>query len=151
MYCSKACQRADWPRHKQECAYLKSLKLWPHVYRVPANELHCRPAALDACQAAKHKPRTDACNLCGGTENLETTECCGIVLCNHEHNYQVSSYSREFCTRSHRRCARAAVPTTFVARGPAGACHSARSQRTLTASLVLALLSARLSAYSSLT
>ena len=29
--------------------------------------------------------------------------CCGQVVCNREDEYQMFSYSREFCDRSHRR------------------------------------------------
>ena len=45
----------------------------------------------------------DVCGICGTKENLERTECCGNWICNTEADYQMFSYSRKHCIRSHRK------------------------------------------------
>ncbi|NLF31434.1 MAG: hypothetical protein GX591_11190 [Planctomycetes bacterium] len=57
--------------------------------------------ALRARQRAKHlRP---ACGLCGNTENLMRTDCCGNWICNDEHKYVLFSYEPNSCHRNHRR------------------------------------------------
>jgi len=43
------------------------------------------------------------CGLCGKTKNLTKTECCGSWICDDEHEYVISSYARNSCSRNHRR------------------------------------------------
>ena len=105
MYCSSKCQREDWKRHKVECAHMKSLGLWGLVFD-PDEEL-ARYPTLEKRRTKNTKDPPigpdDFCGICGGKENLELTECCGNVICNKEDDYQLGSFSREFCIRSHRR------------------------------------------------
>lgn len=51
-------------------------------------------------QKTKGKPR---CGLCGKTQNLTKTECCGQWICDDEHKYVLFSYARNSCHRNHRR------------------------------------------------
>ena len=44
-----------------------------------------------------------ACGLCGKTQKLIKTECCGNWICDDEENYQIFSYDRNSCSRNHRR------------------------------------------------
>jgi len=56
--------------------------------------------------AAADAPR---CGLCGQTENLTRTECCGNWICDDEHKYVLFSYARSSCLRNHSHytlCAR---------------------------------------------
>jgi hypothetical protein len=50
----------------------------------------------------KEKDRP-ACGLCGNTENLTKTECCGNWICDDEQNYVMFSYARNSCSRNHQR------------------------------------------------
>lgn len=43
------------------------------------------------------------CGLCGATENLIKTECCGQWICDDEDQYVLFSYDRNSCHRNHRR------------------------------------------------
>ncbi len=43
------------------------------------------------------------CGLCGNTENLTRTECCGQWICDDEDQYVLFSYARNSCHRNHRR------------------------------------------------
>jgi hypothetical protein len=43
------------------------------------------------------------CGLCGNTENLTKTDCCGIWICDDEHDYVMFSYARNSCHRNHDR------------------------------------------------
>lgn len=43
------------------------------------------------------------CGLCGKTENLTRTECCGEWICDDEHEYRLFSFARNSCSRNHRR------------------------------------------------
>ncbi len=44
-----------------------------------------------------------ACGLCGKTDNLVRTECCGGWVCDDEIEYVPFSYARNSCSRNHRR------------------------------------------------
>ncbi len=43
------------------------------------------------------------CGLCGKTENLTKTECCGNWICDDEENYVLGSLKENSCHRNHRR------------------------------------------------
>ena len=43
------------------------------------------------------------CGLCGKTEKLTRTECCGQWICDDEDKYVPFSYARNSCYRNHRR------------------------------------------------
>jgi hypothetical protein len=43
------------------------------------------------------------CGLCGKTENLTKTYCCGYLICDDEEKYQLFSYARNSCFRNHDR------------------------------------------------
>lgn len=43
------------------------------------------------------------CGLCGKSARLTTTECCGRPICDDEDSYELFSYSRNSCSRNHRR------------------------------------------------
>lgn len=54
----------------------------------------------------KKLPRTapiPRCGLCGKTDRLTKTECCGQWICDDEHEYVLFSYERNSCCRNHRR------------------------------------------------
>ena len=51
--------------------------------------------------ASKREQRK--CGLCGNTEQLSKTECCGETICNDEGQYVLFSYGRNSCYRNHRR------------------------------------------------
>jgi hypothetical protein len=44
-----------------------------------------------------------SCGLCGATDNLTKTECCGQWICDDEDQYVLFSYARNSCSRNHRR------------------------------------------------
>jgi DNA-directed RNA polymerase subunit RPC12/RpoP len=43
------------------------------------------------------------CGLCGKTEKLTKTECCGQWICDNEDKYVLFSYATNSCYRNHRR------------------------------------------------
>jgi hypothetical protein len=43
------------------------------------------------------------CGLCGATENLTKTECCGHWICDDEDQYVMFTYAHNSCHRNHRR------------------------------------------------
>jgi len=51
-------------------------------------------------QEDKNIPR---CGLCGKSENLIKTECCGAWICDDSDKYVPFSYSRNSCYRNHER------------------------------------------------
>jgi hypothetical protein len=52
---------------------------------------------------AKSSGGVPRCGLCGATENLTKTECCGNWICDDEHTYRLFSYARNSCSRNHSR------------------------------------------------
>ena len=55
---------------------------------------------IEALKKAESQPR---CGLCGKTENLVQTECCGNWICDDEENYVLFSFDTNSCYRNHRR------------------------------------------------
>src|SRR5262245_6206558 len=49
------------------------------------------------------KKETKKCGLCGKTDNLTKTFCCGQWICDDEDEYQLFSYARNSCFRNHDR------------------------------------------------
>jgi len=46
-------------------------------------------------------PAQPRCGLCGATDNLTQTECCGNWICDDEDEYQLFSFARNSCYRNH--------------------------------------------------
>lgn len=51
----------------------------------------------------RHATDRARCGLCGKTNNLTRTECCGQWLCDDEDQYVLFSYARNSCHRNHSR------------------------------------------------
>jgi hypothetical protein len=51
------------------------------------------------------KPRNTSsrCGLCGKSGDLTKTECCGNLVCDDQHKYNLFSYGRNSCDRNHSR------------------------------------------------
>lgn len=103
FYCCVEHQRADWGRHKKECKHLAKVGLQPVHYRTDEElakyPIGCFP--LPSVDLA-----TAHCFICGAGANevnLGYTECCNAVACDNEHEYEMMSYSRDHCIRSHSR------------------------------------------------
>ncbi|KAG5177573.1 hypothetical protein JKP88DRAFT_332136 [Tribonema minus] len=117
LFCSSAHQTEDWARHKKECKHLAKLGLWGCTYdeaKESANTLQPAAAAADADATTlflysegtllpELRPNPPECGICGRTEPLSLTPCCQNLICNRQHEYELFSYSREFCDRSHDR------------------------------------------------
>lgn len=107
-YCGKDHQVQDWPRHKQECKYLKKCGLKPRSYDT-SEELEKYPIGcfplVDTPRSSSSKSSSVICFVCGATSeqaDIGFTDCCNLPVCDNEHEYQLMSYSRDFCKRSHR-------------------------------------------------
>ncbi len=53
--------------------------------------------------ASASKRSARRCGLCGKSDNLTRTECCGNWICDDEDAYVLFSYARNSCSRNHRR------------------------------------------------
>ncbi|GMI46648.1 hypothetical protein TrCOL_g11440 [Triparma columacea] len=110
FYCCIEHQKADWARHKKDCKHLKKSNL-RRKYFTTAKELEKFPLG---CFPLPPPPKGTPlkCFVCGATESevdIQLTECCGAPICDNEGEYQMFSYSRDFCARSHRRYTRCAA------------------------------------------
>jgi len=104
FYCGREHQAADWARHKVECRALARLKLVGFGFD-PAEELARFP--LGALRAPDGDARL-SCAVCGarggaGGSGLTETRCCDNAVCDNEHKYQLNSFQRDLCPRSHER------------------------------------------------
>jgi len=110
FYCCIEHQKADWARHKKDCKHLKKSNL-RRKYFTTAAELEKFPLG---CFPLPPPPKGTPlkCFVCGATESevdIQLTECCGAPICDNEGEYQMFSYSRDFCARSHSRYTRCAA------------------------------------------
>ena len=48
-------------------------------------------------------PAQPRCGLCGATDNLTRTECCGNGICDDADQYVLFSFARSSCYRNHDR------------------------------------------------
>ncbi|HNT36036.1 MAG TPA: hypothetical protein PKH07_13695, partial [bacterium] len=76
---------------------------------------------------AKKKAQKPSCGLCGKTENLTKTECCGNWICDDEHKYVLFSYATNSCYRNHRRCTLCGFHFSEGHRGSWKTCKTCRS------------------------
>jgi len=111
MYCSPDHQKDDWQQHKEECKVFRCIGLHAAFYR-DADMLArfpLKPPPADRFNSRQRIPAAPAgasCALClkGPPEVAMTTTCCCLQpVCDTEGEYQLMSYSREFCPRSHNR------------------------------------------------
>lgn len=67
----------------------------------PKRILRARRAIHNSGEAVA--PGPPRCGLCGSTENLTRTECCGKWICDDEGQYVLFSYAGNSCHRNHSR------------------------------------------------
>ena len=58
--------------------------------------------AVPPAEAGKPRPEV-SCGLCGKSEQLTRTECCGALVCDDESEYVLFSYAHNSCHRNHSR------------------------------------------------
>ncbi|CAG9461830.1 unnamed protein product [Pedinophyceae sp. YPF-701] len=102
MYCSTECQKSDWPRHKKECKHIARLGLWGCPF-TDEQMLARQPLGTAGVADAPARDGPRECGICGRTSPLKRTACCGEWVCDRDDEYELMSYSREFCHRSHER------------------------------------------------
>lgn len=64
--------------------------------------IHARTKS-QASTTAKPLVQRKQCGLCGKTDNLMQTDCCGNWICDDEDSYVLFSFARNSCARNHRR------------------------------------------------
>uniref|UniRef100_A0A7S2RFB8 MYND-type domain-containing protein n=1 Tax=Mucochytrium quahogii TaxID=96639 RepID=A0A7S2RFB8_9STRA len=102
FYCGKEHQTADWPSHKLDCKHLSKSGL-RIKYFTPEKQLKKYPLG---CFPLPDPPKDEtlSCFICGAGPDevpLTFTRCCNAAVCDNTSEYQVFSYSRDFCHRSH--------------------------------------------------
>lgn len=107
-YCGKEHQLQDWKRHKLDCKALKKLplELQPRPFEskkeLEKYPLGCFQSSSSSSPAAASMPeRCFICHSRPSEVDLCYTHCCNLPVCDNAHEYQMMSYSRDFCSRSH--------------------------------------------------
>jgi ribosomal protein S27AE len=62
-----------------------------------------KPETVKKTARRQTLPEQPRCGLCGKTDNLTRTECCGQWICDDEDSYVLFSYARNSCYRNHSR------------------------------------------------
>jgi len=101
-YCGKEHQTQDWPRHKLDCKTILSLDLdlKPKAF-LTSSEIEKFPLN---CFPIKNVEAESKCFICHSKVkevDLTYTECCNLPICNNSQEYELMSYSRDFCHRNH--------------------------------------------------
>jgi len=102
FYCGKEHQQADWDRHKKECKFLAKHPVARPKPFSPTESLQKYPIGCYPFENATN----ERCSICGSTAaevQLGYTECCNIRVSDNAHEYQMFSYDRSHCMRSHDR------------------------------------------------
>lgn len=107
-YCGREHQSQDWKRHKLDCKALgrMPLELQPRPFEsskeLEKYPLGCFQSSVSSTPAAGSVPeKCFICHSSSGEVDLCHTSCCNLPVCDNAHEYQVMSYSRDFCSRSH--------------------------------------------------
>lgn len=102
-YCGKDHQLQDWPRHKLECKALRKFPfgLQPKPF-LPSRELEKYPLGCFPLESST-KTKCFVCHSSSSEVDITFTECCNLPICDNSHEYEMFSYSRDFCSRSHDR------------------------------------------------
>lgn len=103
-YCCKEHQLAHWPIHKRECKFLSKYEDLELRYFETTRELEKFPLSAPPadCITDKDKDKCFVCHAKAGREvQLGRTPCCNLPVCDNDHEYQLMSYSRDHCKRSH--------------------------------------------------
>lgn len=114
-YCGREHQAEDWKRHKLDCKALKKASdyLQPRSF-LPSRELEKYPIGCFPVPSSTNSTEVKANAKAGGAKcfvchssslevDITYTECCNLPVCDNSHEYQMMSYSRDFCQRSHDR------------------------------------------------
>lgn len=128
FYCGAEHQGADWGRHKKECKHLAKAGLQPIHYRTD-EELAKYP--IGCFPLASVDLATAHCFMCGAGANevnLGYTRCCNAVVCDNEHEYEMMSYSRDHCIRSHSRYTTCGSHFSEGHSGDWRTCHDCRNR-----------------------
>lgn len=103
FYCGKQHQTQDWSRHKVDCKALRNLPFEVEIHFFRQEEelkkypLNCFPLSAEAAV----KERCFICHANATEVDIRRTECCNLPVCDNSHEYEMCSYSRDFCYRSH--------------------------------------------------
>jgi hypothetical protein len=96
-------QKLDWPLHKPDCKAFRRAKVRAFFY-MDDEILEKYPFSMPGFGENADADDFEGCVICGDTSKPMTlTECCNQPICDTESEYQMMSYSREYCNRSHKR------------------------------------------------
>lgn len=104
-YCCSEHQNANWDKHKRDCCVFKRLGMRALFY-TDEQMLAAYPQTPPKKLANRFETNASECGLCGKAKEdvgIILTSCCGMPVCDTEGQYQMMSYSRDFCPRSHTR------------------------------------------------
>lgn len=108
-YCCVEHQKKDWKVHKLECKVFKRLGIQALFYNdvdILKKFPLTKPFSSSDLLVPVEGDDITKCGICGIPQidcDLIVTKCCHRTVCDTEVNYQLMSYSRDFCPRSHAR------------------------------------------------
>jgi len=121
-YCSREHQVEDWSKHKLDCKFLSKLgnidptpfTFEQELQKYPIGcfpltkkkkpSLLLRNVDVTKKNEDENEIENEKCFICHSKTsevNLRYTECCNLPICDNSHEYEINSYSRDFCHRSH--------------------------------------------------
>ncbi len=109
QYCSKDHLLADMDIHDKDCDALARVNFKPIYYTdeemLAKYPLQTRKSKRELKRLNKRKNLKEmGCCICGEHEDdMTITDCCGLPICDTEDSYQMFSYSRDICPRSHSK------------------------------------------------
>lgn len=98
-YCGREHQTKDFSRHKLECKYLSKRNDLEFKHFSTPKELEAFP--LGSSPKVANETRCCVCHCHAEEVNLGRTSCCNLPTCDNAHEYEINSYSRDHCMRSH--------------------------------------------------
>jgi hypothetical protein len=103
FYCGREHQKQDWVRHKLDCNAITNLEVNLQVKPFFFTRERIKFPLLRLYNPKLPDPK-HCCFICHSTlqeVDLTYTECCRMPVCDNSHEYQIMSYKRDFCQRSH--------------------------------------------------